>query len=99
MRPPRRRPASDMGNRHGPPDCFERWNTDEEADMPDDIDYGLPATLFARQDGDLPGAESYEPAEFRTLAEAIRHRRTEMSVGYGLLHFRGNEALRSRVNF
>lgn len=39
----------------------------------DTIDYGLPATLFARQEGDLPGAESWRPSEFATLAEAIRH--------------------------
>lgn len=41
--------------------------------MSDDIDYGLPATVFARQQGDLPGLVSYTPSEFTTLAEAIRH--------------------------
>jgi hypothetical protein len=49
-----------------------------------DIDFSVPATIFARQATDLPSEGEYEPIEFDTTAEAIRHAMEEIEGGRDL---------------
>lgn len=38
-----------------------------------DIDFDLPATIFVRQETDLPSEGEYDPREFETTAAAIKY--------------------------